>query len=95
MWRDEKLHPDEKPTVFAVVVCAEDIVTEEHGIALSVSHVLGIGGRGFMPCVLTRGTSRNGSVHYGETDVAYASAEGEGRAMLRKRQSERGRHDDE
>ena len=84
-WRND-LNPEDEPTVSFVVTCATDTIKHESIYELVIRHVNSFPyGKGFMASVRCEGRSmRNGRVHHGTNEAAYAAALNEGETMLRE-----------
>jgi hypothetical protein len=82
-WRND-FNPKDQPTARTIVTTASDEVQKKGPFTLSISHVKSFRGNGFMPSITYPGRYlRNGSVHNGEDQEAYARAVWEGQEHLR------------
>jgi hypothetical protein len=84
-WRNE-IKSEERPTVHCVVICAEDEIDRWGIHCLVICHVRSLDGDGFMPSIRVNGGGgmRNGEIHLGKDEAAYAKAKDEGTVILEK-----------
>lgn len=89
IWREDQ-STNETPTNTIVVIVSTDVMkTGTDHYYLSIHHVHGYRGKGFMPVVKFNSglvSGANGDVHYGTNQDAYDKAEAEGRSLMAKKE---------